>query len=374
VREIPNVKRALNLVQDVRDIQESVEEAQKLITRLEQAINSPAKIKIFPEFAAAKASSLEVENRLVRARNKILAAEAELVRPVASAAERQQLEELASRRQQLETRIEELPTTADGYADRTKTKLARLEALEKKVAQQAVLVQSLQAQLVALQKLFADTASSKKPKVRETFRKESEAIKMMMIGLQSELEELRHALADARNSVGVGGADEVAERNVKEQFTSALQDEHKALQELGARLSGEEAQRFRALAALYDRTDKIQGVLNAFDEKLDAGVESKLTSIRAALAEEKEHVSRYGVEAADYKTRTDSVAGGITYNGFQDVAQRFYEIVVRADVGIIDVAWALKDAKSKEVSRLVRQRRMDLKVLDSEFKEVLREE
>jgi hypothetical protein len=197
---------------------------------------------------------------------------------------------------------------------------------------------------------------------------------MMMIGLQSELEELRHALADARNSVGVGGADEVAERNVKEQFTSALQDEHKALQELGARLSGEEAQRFRALAALYDRTDKIQGVLNAFDEKLDAGVESKLTSIRAALAEEKEHVSRYGVEAADYKTRTDSVAGGITYNGFQDVAQRFYEIVVRADVGIIDVAWALKDAKSKEVSRLVRQRRMDLKVLDSEFKEVLREE
>jgi len=85
-------------------------------------------------------------------------------------------------------------------------------------------------------------------------------------------------------------------------------------------------------------------------------------------------VAKYATENSEYKQQTDTVAGSLTYAGFQDVAKRFYEIVVRADVGIIDVAWALKDAKSKEVSRLVRQQKMDLKVLDDEFKEVLQED
>ena len=68
------------------------------------------------------------------------------------------------------------------------------------------------------------------------------------------------------------------------------------------------------------------------------------------------------------------MVGSLTYASFRDVAQKFYEIVVRSEVGIIDVAWALKDSKSKEVSSLVRQRKRDLKMLDDEFKEVLRKD
>lgn len=132
--------------------------------------------------------------------------------------------------------------------------------------------------------------------------------------------------------------------------------------------------KFDALSGLFSRCDRIGGVLKDFDSRLEAEVEKKLSSIRIALTEERESVGKYKVEVADYKGRTDDVAGGITYSGFRDVAKRFYEIVVRADVGIIDVAWALKDAKSKEVSRLVRQQKMDLKVLDAEFKEVLKED
>jgi len=72
VKEDANVSRALHLVQDVRDIEASIKEAQDLIKRLERAVNTPAKIKIFPEFSAAKTSSLEVENRLLLARARIL--------------------------------------------------------------------------------------------------------------------------------------------------------------------------------------------------------------------------------------------------------------------------------------------------------------
>ena len=49
------------------------------------------------------------------------------------------------------------------------------------------------------------------------------------------------------------------------------------------------------------------------------------------------------------------------------------QIVVRADVGIIDVAWALKDQSTHEENRLVAERKRELKLLDDEFKDVLKE-
>jgi TolA-binding protein len=373
VKEQRNVKRALNLVTDIRDIHDSIKEAKQLIRRLERAVNSPAKIRIFPEFAAAKATSLEVENRLLLVRKKILGGEAELVSSHAGSGTRGELRRLAEDRKRMEKKVRELPTTASGYRKRSKSKLQRISDLEKEVAKMSVRLDSLQAQLVAAEKYVADTAHAKKKSVRESFSKEVAGVRAVIKGLQNEADELRQALQDAKSAVGVGGAQEVAERGVKARYRDALAKEHAQLLSLRGSLGGSDRSEFDSLSGLYDRCKRVDSVLEGFDKKLEAGVEEKLTAIRAALSEEKERVSKYVVEAADYKGRTDTVAGGITYAGFQKVAKRFYEIVVRADVGIIDVAWALKDAKSKEVSRLVRQQKMDLKLLDAEFKEVLKE-
>ena len=74
-----------------------------------------------------------------------------------------------------------------------------------------------------------------------------------------------------------------------------------------------------------------------------------------------------------YSTDSTDVGGGVFAESFKQVAQRFYNIVVRADVGIIDVAWALKQTKTDENSRLVREKKRELKLLDDEFKELLKE-
>jgi hypothetical protein len=55
---------------------------------------------------------------------------------------------------------------------------------------------------------------------------------------------------------------------------------------------------------------------------------------------------------------------------FKAVTQRFYNVVVRADVGIIDVAWALKDNSTRNTNRLVAERKRELKLLDDEYKDV----
>ena len=58
-------------------------------------------------------------------------------------------------------------------------------------------------------------------------------------------------------------------------------------------------------------------------------------------------------------------------DGFVQVAQDFYNIVVRADVGVIDVAWAQKEESSQRVSRLNLQVGNERRSLREDFKEVL---
>ena len=63
----------------------------------------------------------------------------------------------------------------------------------------------------------------------------------------------------------------------------------------------------------------------------------------------------------------------MTAQSFKNIRERFYQVVVRSDVGIVDVSWALKQNKTDENSRLVREKKRELKLLDDEFKEVLKE-
>ncbi len=374
VKERQGIKRALNLVSDVRSIKSSIKEAKVLIRKLEKALNSPAKIRIFPEFAASKASALEVENRLELARSRILEGERKLALPMASGGERDKLHQLAGQRSKLETSVKELPSSADGYEKRQKAELSKVQQLEKQLNKMSIIVESLSAQLVAAEKYAADTAGKRRPAAMASFRKEAASVRSLIEALVAEVENLSQQLSDAKTMAGVGGTTEVSERKVKSRYRRIVAEEHALLMQLRGRLSGSAAQEFDGYAMLMTRTVALDKFLNDYDGKLEKQLEAKLKGVRATLEEEKRNVAYYDTELARQTNETNSVAGNLTYTSFRDVAQKFYEIVVRSDVGIIDVAWALKDNKSKEVSSLVRQRKMDLKLLDDEFKEVLREE
>lgn len=373
VKEKPNVKRALTLVKDVRGIQDSIDEARKLIRRLEAKINSPAKVKIFPAFATARTSALELENRLAVTRAWILSNEREIVLPLLSPAERRELDALAGQRQQLDARIKELPTDRSAFESRTRDRVAQLDELQRELSQLSVLVNDLRAQLVAAEKYFADTQSARDQAKRESFQKEAETLRAITKALEDEVDGLTVALADARAAAGVGGPEEIEERDLKERYRAAIDKEHGYLAAFAARSQdGSVRGRVDDLASLMRRCDGVDSTLHVFNAKVESNIDDKLAGVRQIIAEEKNAMSEFENQALGFSAETDQVAGHVTYNGFNQVSRRFYDIIVRADVGIIDVAWALKDSKSKEVTRLVRQQKLDLKMLDEDFQEVLK--
>jgi hypothetical protein len=73
-------------------------------------------------------------------------------------------------------------------------------------------------------------------------------------------------------------------------------------------------------------------------------------------------------------TESQSLGGGLAQAMFTRVADRFYDLVVRSDVGIIDVAWGMKDQKTQAVTKLTNLKNLELRALDEDFKKVMEDD
>jgi hypothetical protein len=56
---------------------------------------------------------------------------------------------------------------------------------------------------------------------------------------------------------------------------------------------------------------------------------------------------------------------------FKDVKAKFYDIVIRTDVGNVDVSWSQKEDTDDDLKRLNLSRQRELKQLKDEFKDIL---
>lgn len=373
VKELPTVRRGLGVVADLTELADGLKQVDGIVRRIRSVIDSPQKIRVFPVLAAARAAALELENRLAQARRRLLHRERALVYPMLTPAEQQQLDQLVAERIALDGQISKLPTDQSAFAKRASARGRRVAELEAELSRIGVTVSSVRAQLVAVEKFFADSAAVRDTQLREGFAREAGAIRVGIEALEAEAENLELELANAREGAGLGGPQEVAERGQKERFRALVDREHQLLGVYRGRLPSGAQPELAALDLLLARCGAVDTTLRLFDAELERSVDARLSAVRATLAEERVQLSAHQAGLAAFRSESEQVVGGVAYDGYREIEERFADLVLRSDVGIIDVTWALKEAKTTEVSRLVRQRKLDLQLLDDEFKEVLTE-
>ncbi len=62
--------------------------------------------------------------------------------------------------------------------------------------------------------------------------------------------------------------------------------------------------------------------------------------------------------------------GAVAQAGFQEAADSIRQLLLRADVGVLDVSWALKSDRSEDWAAFVRREAKRLQDLDKRFQEV----
>jgi len=119
-------------------------------------------------------------------------------------------------------------------------------------------------------------------------------------------------------------------------------------------------------SALRERVQAAKAVLREQVARRGAQIRSKITAIQSLLSE-------YSTEVSGVSADARNLVGRIAFDSFKRVRQQFYDLVLKADVGLVDVAFTRKQDKTNEIQKLSLQKDRELKALDNEFKEVLKD-
>lgn len=349
-------------------------ESKDIANRILQSLDDRG-LDSFPLLQEGYSRAAAVETAVTRAEEQLTQIEGELVGSKLSAEQQAQLDAARAEEKALKARIDTLPTTTDQINERRARIQAAIDALEKQAFQLSVELQSQAAQLVAVRKYVDDTRAQRKG--NKTAAEDEKAFLERVTNEQNgidaslaEIDDLRKRLAAERNNADKAVSGEDA---LRRKYASVLDQERGIYNQLRAGLP-EDSRRLlgridviRADAdALKDRVARAKGTIRE-------RVQRRAQKLREQVLAEATLLEGFTKDTDAITGETRNLVGRIAFDSFRRVQKSFYDLVLKADVGVVDVSFQRKQDKTAEIQKKSAAKDRELKQLDDEFKEVLKD-
>ncbi|MEW5742809.1 MAG: tetratricopeptide repeat protein [Myxococcota bacterium] len=350
-----------------RGIAESRTIADRILHSLEER-----GLESFPILQEGFARADAVETAIARAEEALTRIEGYLTAGAMSGEQQQQLAELKAKADALKKRLDTLPTTVEQVQARRERIQKAIDAIDKQAFQLGIEIQAQAAQLVAIRKYVDDTKAQRKdtPEDEKAFLEKVTLEQRALEAMQSELDELRAQLLSERNNADKAVSGEAALREEYGKLLEQIQQVYASSR--GGLPSNAQQVLLRAdvvradAQAVRDRVERSKSIIRE-------RVAKRAQKLRDQVMLEQRLIDDYTKETEAVTGETRNLVGRIAFDSFKRVRQSFYDLVLKADVGVVDVAFQRKQDKTGSIQKLAGQKDRELKALDEEFKEVLKD-
>jgi tetratricopeptide (TPR) repeat protein len=373
VRAEPDVARMMTLASDVGEMQRDLKDSEKLVERIQRAMQGSGRAGIFPDLAASRTKSVEVSNQVVDIRQRFVGKIRDTLSPALTAEERKKLDMIAINQDGLRRQLTNLPTTESAIKEHERSMKERYAELDREASELNVEIQSLDAQLVAVEQYYRTSRAEQKIRP-EDIQQPVHDMREAIDELRGMHDKLREEIADASREATTAGAAGEAERASTMRLDDLLKEEAQIENDAKIRLSGANRAQVDRYDGVLSRCDAIERQLQEFDKRVDGQVDVRLETVRKYLETEKEELANASSKLGSVMDESKSLGGGLAQAMFTRVADKFYDLVVKSDVGSLDVAWGIKDQKTGAVTKFTNQKNLELKALDEDFRKVLEED
>lgn len=370
VKEDPEAGRVLGVTKTLDEVRVDLDDAAKGIARLERAVASASRVRIFPELASRRAQAEEIQEGLTRVRTSLGNEERVLVLGSLSAGEQAELQRVAAVREGLARKLAALPNSGDAYEERQRKAREAVDEIDKRATEVEVFLYSLEAQMVALERYYATQPVKMTP---EQFERERKPIRDDIAALRGQLEKFHHETELAADEAGIGDELALEEQELRKQMRAAVKAEHDVVARAASRAGGDSAGRVRDIESQLARADNVEQTVGRVNGRIDQAVEGQLREVKVAIAEEKAALVGYQQQLGSYDGETVDVGSDVVAGSFGRVARKFKDFVVRSDVGLLDVTWAQKEQAQKYADRLRIDFAREKNTLEAEFRDVIQD-
>jgi tetratricopeptide (TPR) repeat protein len=370
----PDVAKLLTLAEDVGTLQRGIRESEQLVQRLEHAVQGGHIVGLFPDLASARTRSSEILNQTIDVRRRFQAEARTIAARYLSPEDRAALDQIAGERGALEQELRTLPLTRENMKSRASEMRASFAGLDARTSELNVVIQSLEAEIVAIEQYYIQAHGDKKV--------DPEALKQPIELIRQEIDQTRQAMEKVRGDIAVAaqeatlaGAAGSENRVSANRLIQLLRQEQEILAR--ARPPGSAADaggEYDSLMSVLSRADNIQTQVIEFDGRLDSIADGRLGDVKSLITTEKNNLEAAGGKLNAVLSEGQSVGGGLAEAVMNRATARFYDITVQSDVGLIDVSWGIKDQKTQTVSKLINQQKQELQAVDDDFQPLLKED
>ncbi|BDG02542.1 tetratricopeptide repeat protein [Anaeromyxobacter oryzae] len=368
------VSDALTLAGDLDASRREIDEANAVSDRIDALLAKGNGLDAFPALRETYATAQAIENAAValqgRADDAAYAAVAASVAGDARAA----LDAVHADRVALGRRLSALPRSAADVRSRAERLRGALDALEGEGFRLSYQLDDAKAAITGaeawLEQHRAEIAAD--AEARTEFTGELRKHRAVVEGYEAELRALRQDVALARDAAA--GTDALAEEATLRSAYAALAA--RELELLEAHRGGADAGALAALdraGALAERLAAVRKRAEAAAARVAADATRHAGELRDRIAKEKLAIAGHAEALAAVQGDTKDLVGKIAYQSFSRVRGQFYRLVLKADVGLVDVAWARKRVRLEKIQQLSQQKGEELKQLEDDYRDLLRE-
>jgi hypothetical protein len=364
VREESEDDRVFALIDDVTRGRDLVRDSQRMVKQMGSVLGSSTRAKAFPDLKLKLQVALGFLNELAFAKRDLLK----------GLAEAEGDKDTVPSEAELMERLSHLPVTVGDFARREASGQEQWNKLSQKLQQLRLEADKLQAVVNGLKRVLRESERYgviQLPAARERFQAEVEANERDLEGYRKHVDEYREAVERGRVQIGFGDSRYQGDRVARSELGSLISQR---FQDAANGKTGADARAFAAEAApVLARAERIESRLKQVMDGYETEVAERSAKLSASIQVEAQLIREYAdrLDALDQNARL--LVGEVAMRNFGLVRERLKSIVLRADVGVVQQAWEVREHSREKLQELQRQRAKEEEALNEELQEVLQD-
>jgi tetratricopeptide (TPR) repeat protein len=367
-REAEDGPAAFAVIDDVNQCKTLIHQSEMLVEKLNALTGAANRVRAFPELLAGETKALGLINRISHAR-------VELAKGLDSDESSSVSGEMASVRDQrraLMNVVASTPATQADFDERDRVGTQQWNQASQELSRRTLEVDTLNATINGLRRMLKEDAQrgvTRDPTALARFNTELDQNEHDLKLYQQEMVELRRQIEIGRAQIGLGDARYQNDAVARQQFRDVLDRE---VQLATGGQAGADGQRYaqRIYPVLTQARVEEDRLMGAF-QQLETQVAARTTELKAKIDSEGASIERYKQQLASLDGEARDLVGHVAERNFGLVRDKLRGIVLRADVGITEQAWEVREEELERVHNLQSERSREEQLLDEELREVL---
>ncbi len=350
-------KSILKLNDDIAFLESQLFQTVKIENKLKIIMQNKNVASVFPPLKKGTEKAVALQNHLISFKNKLLELKKSKSWQFLSPEDKEKFLKLEDERKKLRKNLKDMPVSEIQLEKKASEYAKKIIKMEEDIHMISLQTASFYTQIDTITAYYIKEKAKGNPNkiILDKLSKEKENVMKII----KELKNYAKVVEKEKNKLMLGGDMITKMIILRNKYKMILDSEDELLKKTDSLKFGRDSE----IDRLIYQTDSLYKKTDMFYDKLNLVVGKIISKIKSAYDAERIKLDSYKSEVMQLKKEINEVSTLAILSNINKVKASFNDLVLRADLGIIDVAWEKKEQASDKLLEYRKKMAKEIKLL-----------